>query len=41
MNQSPLEANDDKHSFGPFMFGDKTKIAFYYSGNKVINKTLL
>lgn len=25
MNQNPLEANDDKHSFGSFTFGDKTK----------------
>lgn len=28
MNQNPLEASDDKHSFGPSLFGGKTKTAF-------------
>lgn len=40
MNQNPLVANDDKHSFGPFIFGGKTEIAFSYSGNNVNNKTI-
>lgn len=35
MNQNLLEANDNKHSFGSFIFGGKTEIAFSYSGNKV------
>lgn len=39
MNQNPLEAND-KHSFDHFIFAGKTKTAFSYGGNKVINKTL-
>lgn len=30
--------NDDKHSFGPFIFGGKTEIAFSYNKNKLLIK---